>query len=352
VVNTGASMRPGLEEECAMPLRSYGVLAGRVVDRRREDSKETPHFQIQLNDDAGTPYRIAVNVQSQQAPSELLYVAIEDFQHPLIELLPEAGSGWKPLPPRPEAAGLDYIRGNLFDPGQLRPLPPDLPGPDNDLADLLDHYVERAISDPAAGVYAFGQRWGPEQGTPDKIFGFQPGNGVHDLHMNQGNTGRFQADDGVWQDGGLLLRFPGESRWVAVFLAFQSQAWHTDDVTGHAITTAPPRPLPGDARVRIVAALVNPAGPAPEAETVTLLNASPGPVDLAGWRLVDGRQRALTLPAGELEAGAARALGVRGALQLGNDGGAITLLDPAGLKVHGVSYTREQAHLEGWTITF
>jgi hypothetical protein len=104
--------------------------------------------------------------------------------------------------------------------------------------------------------------------------------------------------------------------------------------------------------VRIVAALVNPAGPAPEAETVTLLNASPEPVDLAGWRLVDGRQRALTLPAGELEAGAARALGVRGALQLGNDGGAITLLDPAGLKVHGVSYTREQAHLEGWTITF
>jgi hypothetical protein len=28
------------------------------------------------------------------------------------------------------------------------------------------------------------------------------------------------------------------------------------------------------------------------------------------------------------------------------------LLDPHGLKVHGVSYTAEQSHDEGWTITF
>jgi uncharacterized protein YukJ len=342
----------GGERGETMPLRSYGVLAGRAVDRLREGSKDTPHFQIELTDDADIHYRIAVNVQSQQAPSELLYAAIEDFRHPLTGMLPQVGAGWTPLQSRPGGAALDFIRGNLFDPGQLRPLPPDLPGPDNDLADLLDHYVERAISDPAAGVYAFGQRWGPEPGIPDKIFDFRPGNGVHDIHMNQGNTGRFRGDDGIWQDGALLLRFPGESRWVAVFLAFQSQAWHTDDVTGHAIDTPPPQPVPGRAAVRIVAALVNPAGPAPEAETVTLLNASPEPVDLTGWRLVDRRQRVLTLQAGGLAAGATVALGVGGALQLGNDGGAITLLDPAGLKVHGVSYTGEQARAEGWTITF
>ena len=37
---------------------------------------------------------------------------------------------------------------------------------------------------------------------------------------------------------------------------------------------------------------------------------------------------------------------------LGNNGGAITLLDPRGLKVHGVSYTAEQSRNEGWTIVF
>ena len=90
---------------------------------------------------------------------------------------------------------------------------------------------------------------------PDKVFDFRPGNGVHDIHMNQSNVGRFVADDGVWQDGALLLHFPGEAeQWVAIFLKFQSQTWHTDDETGHKI--AGPGDPP-DGRVRIVAALVN-----------------------------------------------------------------------------------------------
>jgi uncharacterized protein YukJ len=90
----------------------------------------------------------------------------------------------------------------------MHPVPSTVPGPDNDLADLLDHFVERAAADPAARLYALGQRWGPERATPDKVFGFSPGNGVHDIHMNQGNTKEFKRDDGVWQDGALLLQFP------------------------------------------------------------------------------------------------------------------------------------------------
>ena len=155
----------------------------------------------------------------------------------------------------------------------MRPLPPDVAGPENDLADVLDHYVERAIADPSARVYAFGERWGPESAR-DKVFGFRPGNGVHDIHMNQGNSERFRGDDGVWQDGGLLLRFG--DRWIGIFLAFQSQAWHTDDVTGHAIAAPGPEPVEdAPAALRILAAMVNPNGGAPERETVLLLNASP-----------------------------------------------------------------------------
>ena len=59
----------------------------------------------------------------------------------------------RPLPARPGAANLDFIRGNLFDPRLMRPLPPDVVGPDNDLADLLDHYTERAIADDDAVVH-------------------------------------------------------------------------------------------------------------------------------------------------------------------------------------------------------
>ncbi|GAA3119232.1 DUF2278 family protein [Streptosporangium carneum] len=335
-----------------MPLKSYGVLVGRAVDRRREGRTDSPHYQIHLVDTAGVSYRVAVNVESQQAPSELLQFADEDFRHPLTQALPQTAAGWTGLPSRPGGAALDYIRGNLFDPAAVRPLPPDLPGVDNDLADKLDHYVQRAVADPAALVYAFGERWGPEPGVPDKIFGFRPGNGVHDIHMNQGNSGRFRGDDGVWQDGGLLIHFPSESRWIAVFLAFQSQAWHTDDITGHTLDGAPTRPETGQERVRVVAALVNPVGPAPEREVVTLLNASAEPVDLTGWRLADRGKNAFPLPAGPLAPGAVLQVAVGAPLALANGGGAITLLDAAGLKVHGVSYTSEQAAREGWTVVF
>ncbi|MFJ4988837.1 DUF2278 family protein [Streptomyces sp. NPDC088732] len=335
-----------------MPLKSYGVLVARATGVRREGASDTPHYQIHLTDGGGTHYRAAVNVRSQEEPSELLYLVEDDLRHPLTEPLGDLGSGWNTLPAGPGGANLDYIRGNLLDPARMRTLPPDAQGPDNDLADLLDHYVQRAVADPDARLYVFGERWGPEPGVKDKVFGFLPGNGVHDIHMNQGNSGRFRGDDGVWQDGGLLIRFPGEPRWVGIFLAFQSQAWHTDDITGHALEDAGPRPGAGEERVRIVAAFANPPGPAPETETVTLLNASPAPVDLTGWTLLDRLKNGCAVPAGPLPAGAALAFTLAAPLQLGNRGGAITLLDADGRKVHGVSYTAEQAGREGWTIVF
>jgi uncharacterized protein YukJ len=336
-----------------MPLKSYGVLVARAIERRREGGHDSPHYQIRLADGLGATYRAAVNVLSQESPSELLYLVDDDFKHPITGVLAGLDHGWQTLPPR---GGLDFIRGNLFDRAAMRSLPPDVAGPDNDLADVLDHFVERAIAEPDAHVYVFGERWGPES-VRDKVFGFRPGNGVHDIHMNQGNSARFRGDDGVFQDGGMLLHFPGESRWVAIFLAFQSQAWHTDDATGHAIAAPAPGPTPtpvlnGDGAVRILAAMVNPNGGSPERETVLLLNASPQAVDLTGWRLADRLSKTFALPAVKLDAGAVLTVTLREPMQLSNKGGSITLLDKAGLKVAGVAYTAEQAQREGWTVTF
>ncbi len=334
-----------------MPLREYGVLCGRALASRREGSRDSPHYQVHLVDDDGTDYRIAVNVLSQVAPSELLYLVDDNLSHPISPLLDGLSSGWHRLAPAPGGPNLDYIRANLFEPAQMRPLPPDVTGPDNDLADLLDHYIGRAIEEEGARLYAFGERWGPEADVEDKVFGFRPGNGVHDIHMNQGNSGSFQGDDGVWQDGGLVLHLPAASRWVGVFLAFQSQAWHTDDTTGHAIEGVP-APGAEPAVVQILAALVNPMGPAPEGETVLLLNASPETVDLTGWQIADRQKQSCPLPPGPLPAGATLLVPVADGVQLGNSGGAVTVLDAGGLKVAGVSYTAAQAQREGWTVVF
>ena len=341
-----------------MSLTDYGVLVARAVDHRREAGADSPHFQIHVVDAAGGHYRVAVNVKSQQSPSELLYLVDDHFVHPVLGLLP--GSGWTSLPGHPGDAALDFIRGNLFDRNLMRLLPADASGPDNDLSDLLGLYVARAVDDADARMYVFGERWGPEPSTPDKIFGFAPGNGVHDIHMNQGNSAAFAKDDGVWQDGGLLLHFPGSSQWVGIFLAFQSQSWHTDDTTGHTIAgpVGPAGPIDeATPRVRIVGALVNPTGPAPEAETVTLLNASADPVDVTGWQVSDRLGRTAPVvgsgAAGLLPAGQTLVVDLTGGgASLGNSGGTITLLDEVGLKVDGVAYTKAQASREGWTVIF
>jgi uncharacterized protein YukJ len=339
-----------------MPLERYGVLKGHVIEAQPETDDDTPHYQIHVVADT-THYRLAVNVKSQQSPSELLYLVDEDFRHPITAQLPETPPGFVPLPRQPGGLALDFIRGNLFDRLAMRPLPFNLPGPDNDLNEKINHYVQRAIRDQNTVSYAFGERWGPEANTADKVFRFRPGNGIHDIHMNQGNVGRFVADDGVWQDGAFLLHFPTEQRWVALFLAFQSQAWHTDDHTGHALPGIPvgpaPTPAPGepDYVVRIIAAMVNPVGPAPEQESVMLLNTSPQPVDLADWAIADRLKRTQRL-SGIIAPGATLVVPLSPAVQLGNQGGIITLLNAQGLKVHGVSYTQEQARREGWTIVF
>ena len=91
-------------------------------------------------------------------------------------------------------------------------------------------------------VYAFGQRWGPEPQTRDKIFNFLPGLGIHDIHMNQGNVPPFLGDDGVWQDGGLVLQFPSTQQWVAISSRFSRKPGTR--TTQRAIPVGTRRPTP------------------------------------------------------------------------------------------------------------
>lgn len=350
-----------------MPLKNYGVLKGRPINRQL-GSGQNPHYQVHVVDEAGD-YRIAINVMSQLSPSEVEYLVESHFQHPVLAQLDELPPGWHRLPSKPAGPALDFIRSNLFDPRRMVPLPFSVAGPDNDLNEKIDHYIQRAMADEDALLYAFGERWGPEPGKKDKIFGFLPGNGVHDIHMNQANAGRFVQDNGVYQDGALLLQFPAQNQWVGIFLKFQSQTWHSDDRTGHRIegdVSGPPSDsphptnpfIPGvqptpetpDGSVRIVSALVNPVQ-SPEVETVTLLNVTSQPVDLAGWKLLDRDKNAMALE-GRIAPGDTLRITLARPVVLPNKGGLITLLNEQGLRVDGVSYTGAQASIPGFSVKF
>jgi uncharacterized protein YukJ len=323
-----------------MPISGYGVLKGKAIDMI-DGKGSNPHFQVKVSDD--DLFRIAVNVKSQDEPSTVLYYANDDFNHPILKDLVNLPIGFNVLKSKSGGMALDFIRGNLFDVTEMKLLPYDIPGPDNDLNELLEKYANKAIAMENSEIYAFGQRWGPEN-KRDQYFGFKPGNGIHDIHRNQGNSDKWKNDDGVWQDGGIIFHYPDEDKWVAIFIAFQSQSFHTDDVYGHAIKEVVEK------SVHIIAALVNPAGT--EGKSITILNATPKSVTLDGWKLADINKTKTNLT-GILSAGEIMRIPItEGNFELPDNGGIVTILDNKGLKVDGVSYSEMDASKKGWTIVF
>jgi uncharacterized protein YukJ len=346
-----------------MPLKNYSVLKGRPINNRLATGS-SPHYQVLVSAD-GTLYRIAINVRSQDG-SEVQFLVRSHFEHPITQLLAELPEELRAVRSEPGGVALDFIRGNLMQPWELQPLPLSAAGPDNDLNEKIDAYIQRAMSDEDAMIYALGAAWGPET-KADRYFGFKPGRGIHDIHFNQGNpAGQFADQNGPWQDGGLIFQFPRQNQWVGVFLKFQSQAWHTDDGDGSVILPPdgdhpehpptppdrdriPPVDVP-DGLVRIIAAYVNDVR-TPERETVTLLNTSDRGVDLSGWQIKDKQKNAMTLN-GTIAAGETMRVQIKPPVALSNQGGIVTLLNAKGIKVHGVSYTRDQARQPGRTIPF
>lgn len=347
-----------------MGVSNYGVLRGSLIDMGREDDLSSPHFQVILNAE-GERWRVPVNVRSAEGNPNVLYALTDPFgNHPLLARLGELADGFTPLPERRPGLTLDYVRDALTTCRDMRPLPHSAPGADNDLQDLLELHLRRVQREAGALIYAWGARFDVGQPRPADVK-FRTTAGVHDIHMNQGNpAGRFFGDNGVHQDGGLLLRLPASGVIVGVFLAFQSQTFDTDErgnprpgssACGGG-TGVPPGPVVGQGAgfgdVRIVAALVNPFGADPGLETVTLLNLGAAAVDLAGWALVDRNSKRETLR-GVLAAGDALRVRLSGqGAQLGNQGGVITLEDPSGTRVHSVSYAQADSGREGRSVLF
>lgn len=340
-----------------MPIQNYGVVQGKVFDRQLATTKDE-HYQILLNR-GNNPHRVAVNTQSTTPPSQVLFFSNLDFQHPITDAILQLAlpPGYTPLPSKPGGIALDFIRGNLFDTSAMVPLPATAAGTSNDLNDQLDLTVQQAMSDADAILFAFGQHW-VDAGGADKYFPeINPSTGIHDIHMNQGNPkGSFFNDNGPYQDGGLLFHFPSRNRWAAIFTAFQSQSFHTDDQTGDPIT-APGPTGPGQPQtntpVHIAAALVNPKGGDPGKEYVLLLNTGADPVDLNGWTIADAHKNKDSVGKHTLQPGDTLRVTLSGhGAQLSNKGGIITLLNAQGLKIDGVTYTKQDASKEGALVDF
>ena len=212
----------------------YGVLRGKLDRWKREDpppgGRKSPHLQIRLIDGQGKPWRIPVNVRSGDPDKSLVIFHRADplLSHPILDELGSLPSTLTDLNQKPRSAvnALDYSRAPLFDWPTGIALPPTGPGSDDDLQDV----VSRQLDDlKAAGgeLIAFGSHFHDAAPKPGIDTEFGTRDGMHDIHMNQGNAvGAHDEDNGVFNDGGLLLRFP--DRVAGLFFRFKTQFLPTD----------------------------------------------------------------------------------------------------------------------------
>ncbi len=216
----------------------YGVLKGTVTGHLRDADDD--HYQI-LVTAKNTMFRIAVNVQSSLKPPDLRFQSLIVLPDAMLSQLAALPPGFTKLASKPGGLAQDFVRGGLLKTDKFKVVPGDAPGVDNDLKDKMEDAAVSAMSQAGALVYAFGARFGPET-KKDQYFQFTPGNGIHDIHMNQGNDTGHAKDDGIFRDGCLVFVYPNK-KVRAFFMAFQSQSFKTDDKTGHAIAGAGAPPV-------------------------------------------------------------------------------------------------------------
>jgi uncharacterized protein YukJ len=215
-----------------MPIANYSVLVGDPVSGKVVTGSST-HYQITMQAKGG-PFTVAVNIQSVDG-SDVLYAIEEGFTPPDEAVLLALPTGMTSLKSEPGGLALDYVRsavnGQPMIAREQMTLLPQVRSKGSEEERMMNRVrasalqnavvtlLNMTIADKDGTIYAFGSAYA-DSGKVD---------GIHDIHMNQGNpANNHGSDNGVWQDGALLIHLPSKGTWTAVFIAFQTESWDTD----------------------------------------------------------------------------------------------------------------------------
>lgn len=308
-----------------------------------------------------------MNIMSSDKDKRLVYWLVSSYnaKKPSTSQLQALSQGFSKQSGSNSLA-LDFLREGFInvDSGILLSHDPKNPDEKGDILSYLDPIMNEAVSSKAT-IYLWGSQYNDSNGS----------SGIHDIHMNQGNSGSFEDENGTYQDGGIVIEF--SDRWEGIFLAFASQATKTDSkgdpdgptfattLSGSTSTSTPggtsgsnstSTPTSTTTGVAIEAALVNPTGPDDEptagaqGETVYVMNRSARAQSLEGWSVGNDKGGSQALP-GQISANAKKGIAVSG-FRLSNKGGKIVLKDGKGETVSEVSYTGKEAKREGKLLYF
>ena len=199
----------------------YGVLIGRIRGIEPDIAGEkTPHYMLVVETCDNESYDVAINCQSTDDNNpRVLYYADENCKNEVTNILKTMDFKFHEINYskniNPDIA-IDYIRNMSLNKDQMRALPYVIKG-DNDLKGFLNKNLKKAVDNENINVYVFGTYYNSY------------GQGVHNIHMNQGNRDKHYDENSIYHDGCFFIYLTEEDRWIACFLAFENQSWHTDE---------------------------------------------------------------------------------------------------------------------------
>ena len=190
----------------------YGVVVGTKVSFSRDDPNnfgKYHHGNLMVQAGANR-YRCAIGIDSGSDPNGHKWCTFALDADDLANIR-QLDNGWHELASNSISGALDYIRTS-----SLRRKIAWVSGDDKAAIAALEAFVIGVgIGETGSRYFVFGEP-------------FRNGFGVHNVHQNQGSEigGGHDAENGVWQDGGLLVERSGSM--VAFLNRFSNQADATD----------------------------------------------------------------------------------------------------------------------------
>ena len=194
-------------------MEKYVMFRGKVIDKWYDFDKRA-HYHIVATDNNGKKYDLAVNIGSiyekmNEIISSNLKVYYDENYNCRKRIVRKMLLQKNGITECHKDLYLDYIRMKLFPHEKMI----QMKGFDVTsiyLTGIIEKNVVQAMNNDDYEVIAFGRL-------------YANGKGLHDIHMNQGSTGKFKKHDAPYSDGGLFFRNKQNNRISAIFIAFVSQ---------------------------------------------------------------------------------------------------------------------------------
>jgi hypothetical protein len=218
-----------------MPVQDYGVVIGQFDHFDRDDANHYGnyyHGHIFVRAPAGTLYNCAVDVKYPDGKVEYFQPAKLDA--PKFSTVAALADGFHSLAQTPTSGALDYVRNPLISQplgclavflavwNAITHTNNQVWKQNVGMSALTDLEAFLQADGGIQRIYVFGARYQNAAQHPPQ--------GMHDVHMNQGDPpGPYQALDGIWQDGGVIVQRPS-GLLAGFFVKFVTQTLKTNDL--------------------------------------------------------------------------------------------------------------------------